>query len=209
MSRACGSSPFLLSFVIRNTFLDTASSIAVDGSSWSSWVSTGGPNPSCCIGSVAGSRAAAASWGSDRVDLFSLGLDHGLWQNTWTSETGNSGWVTDLGYPTSAEFIGDPGAVSRAANYINVFMRGNNGDIYTETWNGSAWSGWTDIGSCPPEMHQTPPSPLRAVQIFRSTNEAVMEISIRSFGMEQAGVHGRASELLQSEPSRTRRHTRV
>lgn len=23
-------------------------------------------------------------------------------------------------------------------------MRGNNGDIYTETWNGLAWSGWTD-----------------------------------------------------------------
>jgi serine protease AprX len=130
----------------------------------------GGPNPSCCIGSIAGSRAAAASWGSDRVDLFSLGLDHGLWQNTWTSETGYSGWVTDLGYPTSAEFIGDPAAFSRATNYIDVFMRGNNGDIYTETWNGSTWSGWTDIGSCPPGNASSP-----SVASWSSTNLQVYE----------------------------------
>lgn len=141
-----------------------------DGLSWSSWVSMGGPNPSCCIGSVVGSRAAAASWGSDRVDLFSLGLDHGLWQNTWTSETGYSGWLTNLGYPTSAEFIGDPAAFSRAANYIDVFMRGNNGDIYTETWNGSAWSGWTDIGSCPPGNASSP-----SVASWSSTNLQVYE----------------------------------
>ena len=141
-----------------------------NGSSWGPWTSEGGPSPSCCIGSVAGSRAAASSWGSDRVDLFDLGLDHGLWQNTWTSETGYSGFVTSLGYPSNAEFIGDPAAFSRATNSIDVFMRGNNGDIYTETWNGTAWSGWTDIGSCPPGNASSP-----TVASWGSTNLQLYE----------------------------------
>ena len=141
-----------------------------NGTAWSAWSSMGGPSPSCCIGSVAGSKAAMSSWGSDRVDMFTLGLDHTLWQDTWTSETGYSGWTTSLGNPTNIRLIGAPAAISRTSNVIDVFMRGTNGDIYTLSWNGSAWSSWTDLGSCSPGNSSNP-----AVASWSSTNLQLFE----------------------------------
>jgi GH43 family beta-xylosidase len=147
-----------------------------NGTSWSSWTNMGGPNPSCCIGSVAGSRAATASWGSDRVDVFGLGLDHSLWQNTWTSETGYSGWTASLGYPSlglpagQEELMGAPAAVSREANAIDVFERDANGDIFTDSWNGTAWSGWSDVGAVSPGNASNP-----AVASWGSTNLQLYE----------------------------------
>ena len=141
-----------------------------NGTAWGSWVSMGGPSPSCCIGSVAGSRSAISSWGSDRVDLFDLGLDHGLWQNTWTSETGYSGWTTDVGYPAGIELMGAPAAYSRTSGVIDVFERTVNGHIETNTYSGSAWSGWSDLGNCTPGNASNP-----AVASWSSTNLQLYE----------------------------------
>jgi hypothetical protein len=99
----------------------------------------GRSSPSCCIGSVAGSKVALAFWGSDREDMLDLSLDHSLYENTSTSAIGWSGWTTTLGTPTNIRLMGAPAAVSRQASAIDAFMRGTNGDIYTNEWTGSAW----------------------------------------------------------------------
>lgn len=81
----------------------------------------------------------ASSWAANRVDVFAVGTDRGLWQNTWTGAWG--GWA-----PLGGIITGDPGAVSWSSGRIDVFVRGGDGALYHRYSDGTTWSGWEWLG---------------------------------------------------------------
>ena len=96
--------------------------------------------PWTSLGGILTSGPDASSWGAGRGDVFAVGADRGLWQNSWNG-TAWGGWAPLGGILTS-----DPGAVSWAANRIDVFGRGQDGALYHRYYNGVAWSGWEWLG---------------------------------------------------------------
>ena len=132
-----------------------------NGSSWStSWSNMAGPSPTtspeentlggCCVANVNGSKVAASTWSSSRIDIFVVGDDHNVWQNYWASGTGWSGYQS-LGQPPASRIglIGAPAATSRMNNSTDIFARAADGNIYQDSWNGSSWSGWSMLGATP------------------------------------------------------------
>ena len=153
-----------------------------NGSTWStSWSNMGGPSPTssveenpnggCCVANVNGSKAAATVWSSSRINIFVTGDDHDVWENHWISGTGWSGY-NDLGQPTGTRLgiIGAPGAASMSNNETDVFARAADGNIYQNTWNGSAWVGWSELGATSAGNASNP-----AATTWSSTNEQVYE----------------------------------
>ena len=96
--------------------------------------------PWTSLGGILTSGPDASSWGAGRADVFAVGTDRGLWQNTWNG-TAWGGWSALGGIITS-----DPGAVSWGANRIDVFARGSDGALYHRYSDGSRWWGWESLG---------------------------------------------------------------
>src|SRR5439155_27283200 len=44
---------------------------------------------------------------------------------------------------------GQPTVVSWRSNRMDAFVRGTDNALWTKSWNGSAWSGYTQLGSQP------------------------------------------------------------
>ncbi|GAC1471860.1 MAG: hypothetical protein PVSMB3_04010 [Candidatus Dormibacteraceae bacterium] len=83
----------------------------------------------------------ASSWGAGRTDVFAVGLDRALWQNTFNG-TAWAGWAPLGGIVTDA-----PGAVSWGAGRIDVFVRGQDGALYHRYSDGASWfGGWEGLG---------------------------------------------------------------
>jgi hypothetical protein len=137
------------------------------GSEWSgisdNWRDIGGVFP-------VGSRVAAVVRNPNQLDLFITGGDGHVYTSWWTSGSDWSGlndrW-RDIGgvFPAGAPLA----VVSRNPNQLDVFVVGNQGDVYTSWWTaGSDWSGlndrWRDIGGVFPAG-----APLAAVA--RNSNE--------------------------------------
>jgi len=80
----------------------------------SAWISLG---PYCVDG------VAAASWGPDRLDLFTIGEDGAVYQRPWDGSWEN--WV-NLGGRTGY----GPAAISRFANILDVFVIGADNACY-------------------------------------------------------------------------------
>ena len=97
--------------------------------------------PWSSMGGVLASGPDASSWGANRVDVFAVGTDRGLWQNAWNG-TAWGGWTAMGGVITS-----DPGAVAWSSGRIDVVARGSDNAIYHRYTNdGSNWSGWESLG---------------------------------------------------------------
>ncbi|AKF85453.1 hypothetical protein MFUL124B02_12885 [Myxococcus fulvus 124B02] len=86
------------------------------------------------------SSPAVASWGPNRMDVFTTDLNGQLWQTFWTG----SAWSAMS--PLGGTLLSTPAAVSRDANRIDVFGRGTDNAIHQKSWNGSAWSNWSSLG---------------------------------------------------------------
>jgi hypothetical protein len=83
---------------------------------------------------------AAVSWGADRIDLFWVGADRGLWHRAWSG----GAWLADEslgGEPASA-----PAVVSWAANEMQVFVVARDGQLWNIYWDGTAWHHWVEMG---------------------------------------------------------------
>jgi serine protease AprX len=77
------------------------------------------------------------AWGSNRLDVFVLGTNSGLYHKWWNG----SSWGPSL---TGYEFMGgtiisDPEVVAWGPNRLDVFVIGTNSALYHKWWNGSAW----------------------------------------------------------------------
>jgi hypothetical protein len=79
-----------------------------------------------------------------RLDVFIVGLNKTIWQNTSTNSGANwQGW-TDLG---SGATPSQPAAASSGPGRISLFMRGNGNAIWTKDFvEGVGWNHWASIG---------------------------------------------------------------
>lgn len=107
-----------------------------------------------------GSAPAAASWDTDRLDVFVLGLnDRAIWHQTWRGSRW-LGWESLGGWLASA-----PAAVSFSAGRLDVFATDANGSIW-HTWcaalgvpgcRGVGFSAWENIPGRPAPGAVGPP----------------------------------------------------
>lgn len=80
------------------------------------------------------------SWGPNRVDVFAVGSDHGLWHRAWD---GTRWWPWDT---VHGVLTADPVVVSPTGGRLDVFARGSDGALWHIDWNQTAWSGWESLG---------------------------------------------------------------
>jgi hypothetical protein len=86
------------------------------------------------------SAPAAVSRSTNRIDLFTLGQNHGLWHDAWNGSEW-SGWEPHGGSPLTY----DPVAVSWGTNRLDIFARGQDGAIWHISRNGASWGGWETL----------------------------------------------------------------
>ena len=87
------------------------------------------------------SAPSAISRSANRIDLFTLGPDSGLWHAAWNGNSW-SGWEPHGGGPLTYE----PVAVSWGNNRMDVFARGQDGAIWHISRSGGSWSAWETLG---------------------------------------------------------------
>jgi hypothetical protein len=92
------------------------------------------------LGGTLTSGPDAASWATNRLDVFLRGSNNGLWQTTWNG----SSWGAQQSL--GGGLTSDPGASSWGTNRIDVFARGQDNALWHIWWNGAAWSGWYSLG---------------------------------------------------------------
>jgi len=111
------------------------------------WSDLGAP-PSSVGGGILADRLAVASWGTNRLDVFGLGVNGHISQLWW-----NGSWHwSDLGSPPAGvgggAFLGSPlTAASWGSGRYDVFGVGANGHVIQRWWDGS-WH-WADLGAPP------------------------------------------------------------
>ena len=103
-------------------------------------------------GSVVQDRRAApqqalalprTNWGSTRTGWFVTGTNNALY-HTWNDGTAHMVGKTLAGYLTSS-----PGAISKSAGTIDVFVRGGDGALWGKSYASSSangWGAWSEIG---------------------------------------------------------------
>jgi hypothetical protein len=106
-------------------------------------------------GFPAGAPVAAVSRNSMQLDLFICGTNGHVYTSWWdgvSDWSGLNGWrdIGTSGFPAGAPVA----AVSRDSMQLDLFVGGNDYNVYTSWWNGvSDWSGlngWRNIGGCAP-----------------------------------------------------------
>ena len=80
----------------------------------------------------------AVSWGPNRLDVFVLGTNRGMWHKWWNGAS----WGPSL---TGYEFLGGvcntaPEVVAWGQNRLDAFVLGTDSALYHKAWNGAAWS---------------------------------------------------------------------
>jgi predicted alpha-1,6-mannanase (GH76 family) len=111
-------------------------SLTAGSSTWSGFTSLGGGTPY--------SPAAVAASNGDTW-VFLTGANGVLYgdrlpagSSTW------SGWSSE-GKPAPMDLVGTPAVVQDHTGAIRVFVRGMNGNLYTDSLSGSTWSGFSDL----------------------------------------------------------------
>jgi len=100
------------------------------GTSWSNWYKIGGQL-------LAGTGPAAYEWGDARIGVFVTGTNRALY-HIWYDASGPwSRWQNLGGALTSS-----PAATSPASGVIDVSVRGGDGAVWWDHYNGT-WSGWS------------------------------------------------------------------
>src|SRR5438132_11528840 len=89
-----------------------------------------------------------ASWGPNRLDIFGLGTNNGMYHKAWTG----SQWAPS---PTNWEYLGGvfispPSAAAWGVNRLDIFGLGTDSQMYHKAWTGSQWApsptGWEPLG---------------------------------------------------------------
>src|SRR5262249_42706515 len=98
--------------------------------------------------SAAGTPSAAGrggapppcSWGANRLDVFVVGTDGGLYHKWWDG----TAWSPSVtGYESlGGRLWGSPVAVAPAANRIEVYGCGTDGALYRKRRDGGGWLAW-------------------------------------------------------------------
>jgi hypothetical protein len=106
-------------------------------SGWSTWADRG-----CCFQG----KPAAVSWGPNRIDVVGLASDGSVWHRAYNNGWGGSSWGNIGGV---ARLGTGPAIASRGIEHLNVYVTGQNGRLWHQSWGPTGWSGWADIGGIP------------------------------------------------------------
>jgi hypothetical protein len=87
-----------------------------------------------------GSKLAAVSWGTNRIDLFVRGTDNQLYHKWWDGSRW-AGWE-----PLGGILASGPTVTAGAFNRLDVFAKGTDSQLYHKWWDGSRWAGWEPLG---------------------------------------------------------------
>jgi Repeat of unknown function (DUF346) len=97
------------------------------GGTWSDWLPLGGNLTS---------GPSLSTQTESTVDVFAKDANNNIAQRSWNG----SSWSNWVSIPTSA--TSGPAAAAEGVNRVSLFVRGG-GDLYTNQYVGSAWSGWS------------------------------------------------------------------
>lgn len=80
---------------------------------------------------------AVVSWAHDRLDIFVIGTDQGLYHKAWDG----SQWLPSVaGYdPLGGVIVGNPAVASWDHDRLDIFVVGTDGGLYHKAWDGSQW----------------------------------------------------------------------
>ncbi len=105
---------------------------------WSSWEDLGG----CII-----DAPSVSSWAANRLDIFVQGCNEtgpNMYHKWWN----NGSWYGWEAVPNlNARITSAPSAISWGPNRIDIFMRGEGGDLI-HNWYGGVWHGIDSLGGC-------------------------------------------------------------
>jgi hypothetical protein len=97
--------------------------------------------------STPGSAVAAVSRDPNKLDVFVVGTDNGIYTAAWDASVSSGQWRGWWKILNGAAAAGSGvAAVSRDANKLDVFMIGNDGAVWTAAWDANVssgqWRGW-------------------------------------------------------------------
>ncbi|HZM75089.1 MAG TPA: hypothetical protein VFC19_05145 [Candidatus Limnocylindrales bacterium] len=94
-----------------------------------------------------GTGVYAVSNGLDRIDLFAIGSNRGIYTTGWSPSTGWAPWIQILGGVAAAGT--NAYAVSRGAGKLDVFVVGTDRAVYTAAWDQASpgWRGWWRVSN--------------------------------------------------------------
>ena len=135
---------------------------------WYTWcLASRQRDPSCYDDSP-----AAASWASNRLDVFwrGNGDDASLYRRTWNGSTWSS--PAGIGGSTSSS----PAVAAPGSGKLDVFVRGADNAVWLRRFDGVAWSGWSSLGGATfASPTATPRQGKAIVDVFvRGTNDEVL-----------------------------------
>src|SRR5207245_1910881 len=120
------------------------------------------------------------AWGTNRLDLFGLGMEHALWHRWWNGSSWG-GWESLGGILTSP-----PTAVTWGPNRLDVFGVGTDSAVWHRWWDGMSWGGWESLGGSRRRQGRSPGVRTGS----RSSDEAWTARSGIGGGTERTGVAG-------------------
>jgi serine protease AprX len=93
--------------------------------------------PGTATGTIRTPSEPVVAWGPNRLDVFVVGTDSGLYHKWWNG----SAWGPSVtGYENQGgKIISDPKSVAWGPNRLDTFIVGTDRALYHKWWNGSAW----------------------------------------------------------------------
>jgi hypothetical protein len=88
-------------------------------------------------------RVQAALWGPTHYMVVGVGTDLLLKVLSWDGATRN--WSSLLPIP-GATPVGEPVITTHRGKYVWLMVRGSDGALWRQEWNGGAWLGWQSMG---------------------------------------------------------------
>lgn len=156
---------YMLFILNREGVPSVAKWIRLYSPSWHAWFRIGRPDQDVPQRSV----VWPVSRNPDRIDIFVIGNNGGIYTSGQTNGGAWEGWHP-VGNPGAGENVPTNSvvsAVSRAANRLDIFVVGHNGGIYSSgQTNGGAWESWHPIGN--PDAGQTVPTRSVVFPVSRS-----------------------------------------
>jgi hypothetical protein len=139
--------------------------IGTDGrpytAAWDQYVSNGAWRGWWAVGNnitvYPGSHVVPVARTPTNLDLFTVGQNGNIYTAAWDQNVdggnGFRGWWQILGGVSLSG--GQPSAISRGANALDVYAIGTDGDIYQASWSGGAtWGGWWSLGNPGTQVNQ-------------------------------------------------------
>jgi hypothetical protein len=86
---------------------------------------------------------------ANNLDVFAVGQNGNIYTAAWDQNVSSGawrGWWQILGGVSLSG--GQPSAITRGANALDVYAIGTDGDVYQASWSGGAdWGGWWTLGN--------------------------------------------------------------